>query len=168
MVSLESNKHKVNQFFEKYITTFVMLSKKLILIMNNENYENMVTRVTRSISMSCGLVDYVHNRILYNMEDGNRKILITGLCTKAYKLGNKINYLLSDAGLLDGFAGQRELEKLRNLTDAHWEAIQELYRAIGQDEYNQQMMNAENCVLSPDWRETAEELLEPFSRLLRG
>ena len=129
--------------------------------MNNENYENMVTRVTRSISMSCGLVDYVHNRILYKMEDGETKSLITGLCTKAYKLGNKINYLLSDAGLND-VAGQRELEKLRNLTDAHWEALQELYKAIGQDEYDQQMINAENCVLSPDWRDTAKELLEPF------
>lgn len=137
--------------------------------MNNENYENMVTRVTRSISMSCGLVDYVHNRILYNMEDGNRKILISGLCTKAYKLGNKINYLLSDAGLFgNGVASPRELNRLCDLTDAHWEAIQELYRAIGQDEYDQQMINAENCVLSPDWRDTAKELLEPFSWILRG
>lgn len=144
-----------------------MLSKKLILIMNNENYENMVTRITRSVSMSCGLVDYVHNRILYKMEPGNRKILITGLCTKAYKLGNKISNLLSNAGL-NGVAGQRELEKLHNLTDEHWEAIQELYKAIGQDEYDQQMINAENCVRSPDWRDTAKELLEPFSGLLRG
>lgn len=136
--------------------------------MNNENYENMVTRVTRSISMSCGLVDYVHNRILYKMDEGDRKRLITGLCTNAYKLGHKIDNLLSNAGLLDGFAGQRELEKLHNLTDEHWEAIQELYMAIGQDEYDKQMTIAENCVRSPDWRDTAEELLEPFSGLLRG
>ena len=136
--------------------------------MNNENYENMVTRVTRSISMSCGLVDYVHNRILYKMEDGETKSLIAGLCTNAYKLGNKISNLLSNAGLIDGFASPRNLEKLYNLTDEHWEAIQELYMAIGQDEYDQQMINAENCVLSPDWRDTAKELLEPFSRLLRG
>ena len=136
--------------------------------MNNENYENMVTRVTRSISMSCGLVDYVHNRILYKMEDGETKRLITGLCTNAYKLGHKIDNLLSNAGLLDGFAGPRELEKLHNLTDMHWEAIQELYMAIGQDEYDQQMINAENCVLSPDWRDTAKELLEPFYRRENG
>lgn len=136
--------------------------------MNYENYENMVTRVTLSLSMSCGLVDYVHNRILYDMEPGERKRLITGLCTNAYKLGNKISNLLSNAGILDGFAGPRELEKLRNLTDEHWEAIQELYMAIGEDEYDQQMINAENCVLSPDWRDTAKELLEPFYRRENG
>lgn len=135
--------------------------------MNYENYENMVTRVTRSISMSCDLVNHVHNHILYDMEEGARKSLITGLCTKAHKLGIKISNLLSNAGLLEGFAGQRELEKLYNLTDEHWEAIQELYRAIGQDEYDRQMTIAENCVSSPDWRDTTEELLEPFSRHLR-
>ena len=136
--------------------------------MNYENYENMVTRVTLSLSMSCGLVDYVHNRILYDMEPGERKSLITGLCTNAYKLGNKMSNLLSNAGVLNGFASPRNLEKLRNLTDEHWEAIQELYMAIGQDEYDQQMINAENCVLSPDWRDTAKELLEPFYRRENG
>ena len=130
--------------------------------MNNENYENMVTRVTRSISMSCGLVDYVHNRILYKMEDGETKSLIAGLCTNAYKLGHKIDNLLSNAGLLDGFAGPRELEKLRNLTDMHWEALQELYRAFGQDEYNQYIIRLESCVNSNEWRKIAKESLERF------
>ena len=131
--------------------------------MNYENYENMVTRVTLSLSMSCGLVDYVHNRILYDMEPGERKSLITGLCTEAYKLGNKVSNLLSNAGIFgNGAAGQRELEKLRILTDEHWEAIQELYMAIGQDEYDRMITYSEDCVRSPEWRESYKDPLKSF------
>ena len=127
-----------------------------------DSYNDMVTRVTRSISASADLTDYVINRICYRMEEGEKKSLILGLYTKARKLGSKVNNLLFFASLGDGVAGPGELEKLCNLTDTHWEALQELYRAIGQDEYDRKMRYSEVCVNSHEWRETAKEELEPF------
>ena len=136
--------------------------------MNANSYNDMVTRVTRSISMSCDLVNYIHNHILSKIEDRDQKSLIIGLCTKASKLGYKIDYLLLNAGLGKAEASPRKLEKLYNLTDEHWEAIQELYKAVGQDEYDQQMMNAEDYIHSDAWCESAKELLEPFYTTVSG
>ena len=119
------------------------------------NYEDMITRVTRSLSASCGLTDYVESLILYKKED--TKSLIRDLCSKAEELGRKVNDLLFYSGW-----DSRDLEKLRNLTDMHWEALQELYRAFGQDEYNQYIIRLESCVNSNEWRKIAKESLERF------
>ena len=115
----------------------------------------MITRVTRSLSASCGLTDYVESLILYKKED--TKSLIRDLCSKAEELGRKVNDLLFYSGW-----DSRDLEKLRNLTDMHWEALQELYRAFGQDEYNQYIIRLESCVNSNEWRKIAKESLERF------
>lgn len=127
------------------------------------NYENIVTRVTRSVSVDS---DYVHNCILSKMKEGEKKSLILRLYNKASKLKYKIDNLLLNA--IDDIALPGDLEKLCNLTDEHWEAVQELYMAIGQNEYDRMIKCSNDCVLSHEWRGSAEDVLEPFSRYLRG
>lgn len=129
-------------------------------MLSKMNYDDIVTRVTLWVSASISLTDYINNRILCDMEPGDTKSLILGLYHNTNELGNKIDILLFNASLYG--TGPGKLEKLYDLTGKYLEALQMLYMTIGRDEYDQQMTYLKECVSSPDYRETAEDLLEPF------
>lgn len=126
------------------------------------DYADLVTRLVlwKAACNSNGLSYNFRHYILKEIEEGDYKNSIRDLYHKIDELSNEIDNLLYKKR-----PGPGDLDELYILTDKHWEVILELYKAIGQEEFDYQMAYFQRCKHSRWYRETIKK---PLNRFLNG